>query len=90
MCITARLPQVCSNALDWDEDTTSISALHPSVSARKVGKAEDRYLGSSCRSVSYRGIAIHSLRQTKVNREEIGKWRVSWGTQFFFRKVPIS
>ena len=46
-------------------------------SARKVGKAEDRHLCGPCRSVSYKGIAIHSLRQTKVNRKEIGKWRVS-------------
>ena len=49
MCITARLPQVCSNALDCDEDTTSISALHPSVSSGKIVTVEDRYLRGSCK-----------------------------------------
>ena len=53
---------------------------------RKVGKAEDRYLRGPCKSVSDKRIAIHSLRQTKVNRKKIGKWKASWGTQNFSAK----
>ena len=54
---------------------------------RKVGKAEDRYLRGPCKSVSDKRMAIHSLRQTKVNRKKIGKWKASWGTQIFSAKA---
>ena len=49
--ITARSSQARDNALDWD-NTQSASQCHPSVSAGKIGKAEDRYLRGPCKSVS--------------------------------------
>ena len=51
--------------------------------------AEDRYLSGPYKSVSNRGVAIYSLRQTKVNRNGIGKREISWGTRNVFRKMPI-
>ena len=67
--------KVTRQALDWDDVHYNqiVSGLQPSVSAGKIGTVEDRYLSGPCRSVSNRGIAIHGPRQTKVNRNEIGK-----------------